>query len=262
MKERSNRYENNIFQQTQKVEELKSQMNWDEKALEAWLEESARKDEDAMTLLKYTRQDEGRINELTLRIEHLSDEYRKKKEELDKETTNTHTTQVELDKTAEEFRKTHSERQELIQQWEHTIEQMQRRDQEMDLLAGHLAVVKNQVRENEETIKEKEIFLENEENNNEEKDKQIQITERTAARLRIQYQEEELARDQFNSELEALKRTCDRTAIDLEVTRSQITQLKRDAAEKQQQLKDAIDVKENLLEKLKVNLILLLKTVI
>ncbi|CAD5118818.1 DgyrCDS7498 [Dimorphilus gyrociliatus] len=252
LKERSNRYENNIFKQTQRVEELKSQMNWDEKALEAWLEESARKDEDAMTIIKYTQQDEGRIKELTLRIEHLSEEYKKKKEELDRETTNTHTTQVELDKTAEEFRRTHAERQELIQQWEHTIEQMQRRDHEMDLLAGHLAVVRNQVRENEETIKEKEQFLENEQNNNEEKDKQIQITERTAARLRLQYQEEELARDQFNSELEALKRTCDRTALDLELTRSQITQLKRDTIDKQQQLKDAKIVKENLVEKLKI----------
>ena len=33
-------------------------------------------------------------------------------------------------------RKAHSERQELITQWEHTIEQMQRRDKEMDLLAA------------------------------------------------------------------------------------------------------------------------------
>ena len=36
-------------------------MNWDQKALEAWLEESARKDEDALTLQKYTRSDEGKV---------------------------------------------------------------------------------------------------------------------------------------------------------------------------------------------------------
>jgi len=44
--------------------------------------------------------------------------------------------QIELDKTAEDFRKAHQERQELIGQWENTIEQMQRRDREMDLLAA------------------------------------------------------------------------------------------------------------------------------
>ena len=41
-----------------------------------------------------------------------------------------------MDKTAEEFRKAHAERQNLINQWENTIDQMQKRDQEMDLLAS------------------------------------------------------------------------------------------------------------------------------
>lgn len=42
---------------------------------------------------------------------------------------------VELDKTAEEFRKIHVERQDLLRQWENTIEQMQKRDRDMDQLA-------------------------------------------------------------------------------------------------------------------------------
>ncbi len=36
-------------------------MNWDQKALEAWLEESARRDEDALILEKYTRSDESKV---------------------------------------------------------------------------------------------------------------------------------------------------------------------------------------------------------
>lgn len=40
-----------------------------------------------------------------------------------------------MDKTAEEFRKIHAERQDLLEQWESTIEQMQKRDREMDQLA-------------------------------------------------------------------------------------------------------------------------------
>lgn len=40
--------------------------------------------------------------------------------------------QIELDKAAEDFRRVHHERQELIKQWENTIEQMRKRDQEID----------------------------------------------------------------------------------------------------------------------------------
>ena len=43
--------------------------------------------------------------------------------------------QLELDKTAEAFRKSHAERQEVLHQWEATIQQMQKRDHEMDVAA-------------------------------------------------------------------------------------------------------------------------------
>ena len=36
-------------------------MKWDQQALEPWFEESPQKDEDVMTLMKYTRQDEAKV---------------------------------------------------------------------------------------------------------------------------------------------------------------------------------------------------------
>lgn len=252
LKEKRNIYENNIFKQTQRLEEVKSQMNWDQQALEAWLEESARKDEDAMVLEKYSRQDEANIKSLSLKIEHLTEDNQKRKRTLDHEMTETLTAQIELDKTAEEYRKAHMERQELISQWEYTIDQMQKRDAEMDLLAAQLAKVKKEVRLREETIKEKQQFLENEADNNTELKKKISVAERTAASMRLNYQEAEKQRDQFQSELEALKRTVDRTAMDLETTRSQVTQLKKETVEKHDKLERARQVHEALMEKLKL----------
>ncbi len=54
----------------------------------------ARKDQDAMTLSKYTRMDESKIKELSLRIEHLTDESAAKRKKLQNETTETLTAQV------------------------------------------------------------------------------------------------------------------------------------------------------------------------
>lgn len=43
--------------------------------------------------------------------------------------------QMELDRAAEDFRRVHQERQELIRQWENAIRQMQKRDQEIEQCA-------------------------------------------------------------------------------------------------------------------------------
>ena len=67
-----------------------------------------------------------------IKIEKFEDQSHKQKKCVDEETLNTLTVQVELDKTAEDFRKAHKERQELIKQWEQIIEQMQKRDGEID----------------------------------------------------------------------------------------------------------------------------------
>lgn len=40
---------------------MKGQMNWDQQALDAWLKESAKRDEDTLILQKYGRVDDGKI---------------------------------------------------------------------------------------------------------------------------------------------------------------------------------------------------------
>ncbi|XP_071950306.1 coiled-coil domain-containing protein 39-like [Antedon mediterranea] len=249
IKERKNIFENTIFKNTKQLEELKSQMNWDQQALEAWLEESARKDEDAMTLAKYTRMDEAKVKELSLRMQKMTDDSMKKRKVLDHEMTQTLTAQLELDKTAEEFRKAHQDRTELIRQWEATIDQMQRRDREMDQLANELAQVKADVRAHEETVAEKQQFLENELENNEEQQKKIQSTDRLSAKLRIDYQDTETQRGQFADELETLKCTVERTATDLEAMRKTVTELKRNVEDKKFRVQQAKELNKQLNEK-------------
>ncbi|XP_048397518.1 coiled-coil domain-containing protein 39 isoform X1 [Stegostoma tigrinum] len=251
LRERKNAMENSIYRYTQKIEDLKCQLNWDRQALEAWLEESTKTDEDAITIQKYAQEDEGKIRDITVRMERMMIEANKKRKLLDNEMTETLAAQMELDKIAHDFRRSHSERQELIRQWQDTIEQMQKRDQEMDECALMLAEVKQEIREKEAAINEKIQFLKNETENNKEFEKKISINERLSAKLRLEYQGHETNRLQLQNELDTLKSRVDRTATDLETVRSHIADLKRQNADKSKKLMNSKEVNKALQEKLK-----------
>ena len=64
--------------------------------------------------------------------------------------------------------------------------------------------MKQEVRAREDTITEKQQFLDNELENNKEQEKKISLAERSAAKLRMDYQEQEAQRDQFQSEVRSL----------------------------------------------------------
>ena len=69
-------------------------MKMDQTTLNAYLEKSAEKDEDAMIIQKYARQDESKIKELTLKVQSLQDNQMKNRRDLDKERTETISAQV------------------------------------------------------------------------------------------------------------------------------------------------------------------------
>ena len=89
------------------------------------------KEEDNLALQKYTRADEAKIREMTQQIEKATLAEADSKNVLELEVTETQSKQIELDKTAEEFRRLHKERQELVRQWQESIETMRRRDDDI-----------------------------------------------------------------------------------------------------------------------------------
>ncbi|CAF0814550.1 unnamed protein product [Didymodactylos carnosus] len=227
-----------VYRANQQFDEMKSQMKWDQQALEAWLEESAQKDEDVMALMKYTRQDEAKVKELMFKIERMTDESSKKKRAVENEIMDTTGLQVELDKTASNFRKGHEQRQQLIQNWEQIIEQMQGRDRDIDLLAAQLVKIKAEARSVEELIIEKKEFYDNEQRNNNERQLQMSIAERQAAKFRLQYDEAEKNRLLYENELSGLRRVVKRTEKDKEMAYALLGQMKKQLTEQRQQLDD------------------------
>ncbi|XP_037381051.1 coiled-coil domain-containing protein 39 [Talpa occidentalis] len=231
IQEKKSDKENSIFKNTQKLDGLKCQMNWDQQALEAWLEESVHKDSDALTLQKYAQQDDNKIRALNLQLEKLTLECNQRRKVLDNELTETLSAQLELDKAAQDFRKIHNERQELIKQWENTIEQMQKRDKDIDNCALELARIKQETREKETLVKEKIKFLESEIGNNAEFEKKISLADRKVLKCKVEYQLHETTRSQLKDELDTLKVTVNRSSSDLEALRKNTCKVKKDIQE-------------------------------
>ena len=53
--------QNNVYSRKQQLEQCMAQINWNQQALEAWLEEAARKDEDGVIVTKYSAIDKAKI---------------------------------------------------------------------------------------------------------------------------------------------------------------------------------------------------------
>uniref|UniRef100_A0A672UG35 Coiled-coil domain-containing protein 39 n=2 Tax=Strigops habroptila TaxID=2489341 RepID=A0A672UG35_STRHB len=252
LRAKKNSHENTINKTTKKLENLKRQMNCDEEVLENWIKESNRKDNDAITIQKYAQKDEGKLGALTLQVDKLTMQANQKRKALDNELTETITAQIELDKTAEDFHRVHQERQEVIRQWENAIQQMQRRDQQIDHCALLIAEIKQEIRKKEMVLKEKTSFLVNETLNNMEYEKKISSAEREATSLRNEYQTQDTYRVQLQDELDTLKSTVDRTASDLESLRTQVTNLKKEIQKKQARLRFLNEKNASLSSKLKL----------
>ncbi|XP_010571234.1 PREDICTED: coiled-coil domain-containing protein 39 [Haliaeetus leucocephalus] len=252
LREKKNSQENTINKTTMKLENLKQQMNCDEEVLESWIKESNRKDNDAITIQKYAQQDEGKLGALTLQVEKLTMQANQKRRALDNELTETLAAQIELDKTAEDFRRVHQERQEVIRQWENAIQQMQKRDQQIDHCALLITEIKQEIRKKEIVLKEKTSFLVNETLNNMEYEKKISSAEREATSLRNEYQTQDSYSIQLQDELDTLKSTVDRTASDLESLRTQVTNLKKEIQKKQARLSFLKEKNASLSNKLKL----------
>ncbi|NXG08791.1 CCD39 protein, partial [Sakesphorus luctuosus] len=250
--EKKNHQENIINKTIKKLENLKQQMNCDEELLESWIKELNRTDNDALTIQKYAQQDEGKLGALTFQVEKLTTQANQKRRALDNELTETLTAQMELDRAAEDFRRVHQERQEVIRQWENAIQQMQKRDQQIDHCALLIAEIKQEIRKKEIVLKEKTSFLVNETLNNMEYEKKISSAERKANSLRNEYQTQEACRVHLQDELEALKSTVGRTASDLESLRTQVTNMKKEIQKKQARLSFLTEENVNLSNKLKL----------
>lgn len=157
-----NSVQNAMVLSNEKLEQFKLQMNWNEEELLQWSLAAKQKNEDRQALEKYEAMDKSKIKNLTLKVEKATRMVQENKMTLEAEVTDAQAIQIELDKTAEEYRKLHFDKQHMIRQWSDAKIAMQRRDEAIARAAEEIVNVKVQLRERKRICHEQKDFLEQE----------------------------------------------------------------------------------------------------
>lgn len=184
LQDRLNSIQAETFTGNEKLDQFKLEMNWNQDELEQWALALRQKEEDNLTLEKYRRQDEIKIKEITLTIERLTVENNRKTNEIDKEITETQSTQIELDSVAEELRKAHKDRHELYEQWQRACNINLKKQNEMNDLKDTLFETQRRKREKESEYKNKVGELKNIVRKNTDNDSKVKHQEKENATLR------------------------------------------------------------------------------
>jgi len=214
--------QNSIFRGNEKLDAFKLQMNWNQEEMEQWAVAAKQKEEDNLALLKYTRQDDVRLRDMALNIEKLSREVQAQRVNLENEVTATQAAQVELDKTSDDFQQLHKDRQELMNQWEASLEAKKRRDESIEVVSKRLAEQIAVVEEVEALKSEKASFLKELEVENEGVDREVGDGERVVQRVRAQLASENSALTELTDETELLRSSLRRLASDLSQRKTQV----------------------------------------
>jgi chromosome segregation ATPase len=244
LQERLNAIQTAIFQGNERMDSFKQMMNWNQEELEQWALAAAQKEEDNLALLKYTRADEAKIKDLNLQLEKLTNSLAEQKQALEDEVTETQAKQIELDKTAEDFKKLHLDRQGLVQQWEDTIAAMARRDEEIADAGQKYGSEREEMNRVEKELQERRAFLEKEKKNNEQVDAKIVETERIVARAREDYRRQLEMVDELVQQVQL-------TQSELASATSELTQVSAQITNGEEQLQLDVDKLERFKTKLK-----------
>eukprot|EP00195_Chlamydomonas_chlamydogama_P009299 CAMPEP_0202915398 /NCGR_PEP_ID=MMETSP1392-20130828/65575_1 /ASSEMBLY_ACC=CAM_ASM_000868 /TAXON_ID=225041 /ORGANISM="Chlamydomonas chlamydogama, Strain SAG 11-48b" /LENGTH=937 /DNA_ID=CAMNT_0049607407 /DNA_START=168 /DNA_END=2981 /DNA_ORIENTATION=- len=236
LQDKVNTLQNQIYKANEKMDQFKLLMNWNQEELEQWALAQRQKEEDNAALQKYHHQDAAKVKELQLTLEKMSRAVVDKKSELDSEVMETQAAQIQLDKAAEDFRKLHEERQDLIRQWDEALEAMRNRDAAILVASEQFAVKKADLKARKAELDAQARFLEDEGVNNKEVDARIAFYDREVGKQREVYLREQQRLDEFNNMVETLKSTLAKAATELSQRNTESSQARQDLDEKRKRL--------------------------
>ena len=237
--DRLNNIQNMIFKANEKMDQFKLEMNWNQEELEQWALATRQKEEDNLTLEKYRRADEAKIKELTLNIEKLTIEVAQKAQELENEVTETQAAQIELDKTAQEFKRVHQERHKLYLQWSEAIVASRKVEEQIAVLGEEYANARVYLQKKQDEYDDANKQLQRAKESNKTLESEIMAEERNIAKTREDIADKENKKNDLEGEVSILKNRLTSFATELANKRSNISAINSELETKMERLDTA-----------------------
>lgn len=215
-----NTVQTSIYRANEKMDEFKMQMNWNQDELEQWAVAAKQKEEDNITLQKYTRADDLKIKELSMQLEYYNKELVAQRRKLDDEVTETQAKQTELDRIAQEFKSAHTERQSLVARWQETIGEIKKRDAGISELGERFSVAKSERTKKETLLQVQQKRLLAQQGENRDVEGRSDVLGRLVSRRREEMMSGSNKLQLLRDELESLKNELTQAAENLVGKRS------------------------------------------
>ncbi|TGZ75176.1 hypothetical protein CRM22_000528 [Opisthorchis felineus] len=228
--------ENLAFQKRNELQKVSSMQGANNEALSAWIQKLEARNDDTKSLQKFIKEDNSKLKQLNLELEHLTSKRLEKKAKLDNLYTKSIENQVALNRFGQEISMAYVERGQVLAQWENVVARMRQQDRDIRNLTEMVNECRLKLTEAEESNQEKGSFLQEQQQSTIQAQLHSDEIAHTIGKTRTELAESEEKRQNFLSELEAFKRTVDRLANDLESTRININQMKKEKARKTENL--------------------------
>lgn len=242
LQDQSDAVQNRIFQSNIRMDQLKAAMNFNEEELEQWDAARRQKEDDGSALARYQKSDSAQITHLQPQVEKLEAAIQLRRKELENEITETRAAQIELDKTANDFKVLHEERHQLLEQWEESVKAMHRRDAAIQQAADRYTEGKAWIEKRQKILKARKDFLAAELTSGRDLDDRIEEEDRQLEKYRESHGELHRHLQNLDDELETAASALKKCEKDRRMAEAKLRAT-------QQQLEDQVAHHDRLTEK-------------
>lgn len=240
LQEQNDNLQTTIFEKSQALEKAQLGQQWNAEEYLQWGVAAKQKQEDLEALQRYEKMDMAKINALVLKVEKAAAYLQTQKTALDALVTESRAVQIELEKTSLQYESLHNERQELIKQWNESMNATQRRDQAITQVAEEIALTKADIRERERETKAEGEFLSREQAENKRLTTKIEAAERTAEKKRLMLHTAKEEVQALEDQLLTHRNKLEKEETELRNVRGINEQLRQQHEDKQRRLQEFV----------------------